>query len=106
MTLFGPKICPFCGREFTGLGRPHKDGNYCSDCEKKISALIPEDDVGYMSAEEIRQILADDPDNEADMAKKATVPEACPTCGRKMPKFGYMPLRDSSATPALKSSGS
>ena len=40
MALFGPKVCPLCGKEYKGLGKPCKDGAYCGECYQKVHVLI------------------------------------------------------------------
>ena len=46
MALFGPKVCPLCGKEYKGLGKPCKDGAYCGECYQKVHVLI-DDDIAY-----------------------------------------------------------
>ncbi len=89
----GVKICPICGKEFKGMGHPCKDGDYCGDCEKKVTRVFPGEDAYYETAGAIRAKL-EKYAGEIAAYDSVPKPETCPICGKKLPKLMSLRLLD------------
>ena len=89
----GAKICCICGKEFKGMGHPCKDGDYCGDCEKKVTRVFPGEDAYYETSAAIRAKLEKYAD-EIAAYDSVPRPETCPICGKKLPKLMSMRLLD------------
>ncbi len=89
----GAKTCCICGKEFKGMGHPCKDGDYCGDCEKKVTRVFPGEDAYHEASAAIWAKLEKYADAIAayDSVPKA---ETCPICGKKLPKLMSMRLLD------------
>jgi RNA polymerase subunit RPABC4/transcription elongation factor Spt4 len=92
------KICPVCGKEFTGKGMDVNDGIICMDCWGLVcddfEAGILDEDKEFYIAPIKAAVLAKKGELAAEKEAKAKKPEVCPICGGKMPRFMAMEVKD------------
>ncbi len=92
------RICPVCGKDFSGKGMDVHDGIICMDCWGLVcddfEAGIMDEDKEFYIAPIKAAVLAKKGELAADKEAKAKKPEVCPICGGKMPKFMTMEVKD------------
>ena len=92
------RICPVCGKDFTGRGMDVHDGVICMDCWELVMddfemGRMDEDKEFYIAPIKAA-VLVKKGELAADKAAKEEKPEVCPLCGGKMPKFMTMEVKD------------
>ena len=92
------RVCPICGKEFTGKGLDVHDGTICFECWDLVlddfESGRMDDDKEFYIAPIKAAVLAKKGELAADKAAKDVKPEVCPICGGKMPKFMTMEVKD------------